>query len=418
MNRRDAIRVLGGLAIATGPLASHRAWAQDNSPIRLGLITSLSGPAASGGQPMQLGVQIAVDQINQAGGVNGRQLELLVRDDKAKPTDGAIVTRELTGEGVNLLLGVASSSVALGISAMLEQENALLISCAAHSEKLTKENFVRNYFRVTDNPYMRMRAMAKMAAERYPQITSWGSVIPDHEYGRTTWGCFQDGLLEFYPGLASAAPSISQPVLTSYGAADYRTAITQAMSLPAEGFLVAVYGSDAVTYFKQAEPYGFFQKAKLIFDPANETIVARAMRQSLPEMWVGAHWSAPAFEDVAVSRELQAEAVRRTNDPLTTGFMAEGHAAVMAYAAAVQAAGTTDTQAVRGALENVTFGTATGPRRFRKEDHQAVKPVVISRMRGSSTASQGFEIVETILIDGADVIDPPTPGQPLQLRKA
>jgi len=422
MDRRDVLKTLGVVAgtgaVGTTSLLSATAWAQTNQPIKLGFISSLSGPVAPLGQPMLLGAQIAVDQINKAGGVNGRKLELVVRDDKAKPADATVAARELAGSGVNMLLGVVSSSVALAISAMLEQEKALLITCAAHSEKLTKENFVRNYFRVTDNPYMRQRALAKMGAQRYSGIDRWTGIIPDHEYGRTTWGCFEDGLREFYPSLAKKQPIITQPVKTQYGAPDYRSGIAAAMAIPAEGFMVSVYGGDAVTLYKQAEAFGFFKKAKVIIDSANEFIVAKAMKKDLPDMWVGSHWYAGAFEDVAVSRELQAEAVRRTNDPLTMGFLSEGHAAVMAYAKALQAAGSTDTQAVLSALESVTFETATGPRNFRKEDHQAIKPVVMYRLRGSAKSSDGFEVVDVIRIPGEDVIDPATPGKALTLRTA
>lgn len=420
MNRRNVVKALGAGAgvVGAGSLLSARAWAQDNGPVRIGFISSLSGAQAPLGQPMLLGAQIAVDQINAAGGVNGRKLELVVRDDKAKPADASVAARELAGSGVNMLCGVVSSSVALAISAMLEQEKALLITCAAHSDKLTKENFVRNYFRVTDNPYMRQRALAKMAAERYPQVDRWSGIIPDHEYGRTTWTCFEDGLLEFYPSVAKKKPTITQPVKTPYGAPDYRSGITAAMSVPAEGFMVSAYGGDAVTLYKQAGPFGFFRKAKLIIDSANEFIVAKAMKEELPEMWVGSHWYAGAFEDVATSRELQAEAVRRTNDKLTMGFLSEGHAAVNAYAKAVQTAGSTETQAVLQAMENITFDTATGPRRFRKEDHQAIKPVIMYRLRGSEKSPDGFEIVEFVKVPGEDVIDPPTPGKPLKLRTA
>ena len=422
MDRRNVLKTLG-IAAGTGAvgassLVGTAAWAQANQPIKLGFISSLSGAQAPLGQPMLLGAEIAVDQINKAGGVNGRKLELVVRDDKAKPADATVAARELAGSGVNLMLGVVSSTVALAINAMLEQEKAILITCAAHSEKLTKESFVRNYFRVTDNPYMRERALAKMAAQRYAAVDRWTGIIPDHEYGRTTWGCFEDGLLEFYPSVAKKKPTITQPVKTPYGAPDYRSGIIAAMAIPAEGFFVSVYGGDAVTMFKQAEAFGFFKKAKVIIDSANELIVAKAMKQDLPDMWVGSHWYAGAFQDVAVSRELQAEAVRRTKDPLTMGFLAEGHAAVMAYAKAVQAAGSTETQAMIKALESVTFETATGPRNFRKEDHQAIKPVVMYHLRGSAKSSDGFEVLEHVRIPGADVIDPPTPGKPLVLRTA
>ena len=178
-----------------------------------------------------------------------------------------------------------------------------------------------------------------------------------------------------------------------------------------------MYGGDAVTLYKQAEPFGFFKKAKLVIDSSNEFIVARAMKQSFPEMWIGTHWYSGAFEDVPASKALYAEAAARSKETMIGGFVSESHAAVMAYAKAIQAAGSTDTDAVIAALENVTFDSATGPRKFRKEDHQAIKPVIMYKVRGSATASVGYEVLDFIKINGADVIDPPTPGKALQLRK-
>jgi branched-chain amino acid transport system substrate-binding protein len=420
-SRRDFLKasVAGASLAALGtPLAARRAWAQAKAsgPLKLGFISSLSGAQAPLGQPMLAGAQIAVDQINKAGGVGGRPLELVVRDDMAKPADATVAARELAGSGVNMLFGVVSSSVALALTAMLQQEKAILITCAAHSDKLTKENFNRNYFRVTDNPYMRGRAMTKALAERYPKVTQWSGLIPDHEYGRTTWACFKEGLNEFYPSVAKVKPSIVEAIKTQYGAPDYRSSITAAMAQPSEGWFVSVYGGDAVTLFQQAQPYGFYKKAKVIADSANEFIVAKAMKQNFPEMWIGAHWYAGAFESVPMSQELYKEYVARTNDRYPTGFVAEAHAAVYAYAAAVQRAGSNETDAVVGALEGMTWDTASGPRTFRKEDHQAIKPVVFYRVRGSASSSDGFEVVEFATVPGEEVIDEPTPGKPLKFR--
>lgn len=401
-----------GLA-ALGP--ARRARAQAKGPIKLGFISSLSGAQAPLGQPMLAGAQIAVDQINKAGGVNGRMLELVVRDDLAKPADGAVASRELAAQGVNMQFGIVSSSVALAISAILQQEKAILITCAAHSDKLTKENFTRNYFRVTDNPYMRGRAMTKMLAERYPKVTAWSGLIPDHEYGRTTWVCFKEGLNEFYPKVTGAKPSITEAIKTQYGAADYRNNIVTAMSQPSEGYFVSVYGGDAVTLFQQAAPYGFFKKAKVVADSANEFIVAKAMKQNFPEMWVGAHWYAGAFENVPMSQSLYKEYLTRTGDRYPTGFVSEAHAAVHAYAEAVKKTGSTETDAIVSAMEGLTWDTATGRRTFRKEDHQCIKPVVFYRLRGASNAD-GFEVAEFATVPGESVIDEATPGQPLKFR--
>ncbi len=414
-NRRNLMK-LAAAAAGSQTFASTMARAQDRGPIKLGFISSLSGSQAPLGQPMLLGAQIAVDQINQAGGVLGRKLELVVRDDKAKPADATVAARELVGSGVNLHFGVVSSAVALALIAMLEQEKTVLITCAAHSDKLTKENFNRHYFRVTDNPYMRSRFMARGAAERYGSVLSWSGLIPDHEYGRTTWNCFEEGLLEYYPALTHKQPKITPPIKTQYGATDYRNVIGSAMALPAEGFLNAAYGGDAVTLFKQAKPYGFFNKAKIIIDPANEFILAKAMKQDLPDYWGGSHWYFGAFQDVPMNNAVFAEYKKRTGDDFPTGFVGEGHAAVMAYAKAIQESGSTQTQAVIPALEGVKFDTTCGPRYFRKEDHQAVKAMAMYRLRGSKTAPAGFEVVEYVKMAGEDFIDPPSPGKPLAFK--
>ncbi|WP_426990882.1 ABC transporter substrate-binding protein [Cupriavidus sp. 30B13] len=418
LKRRDVLKIVGaGAAVAgSGTLLGGVARAQSKDPLKIGFISSLTGAQAPIGQPMLLGAQIAVDQVNQAGGVNGRKLELVIRDDKAKPADATVAARELAGSGVNLQMGVVSSAVALALTAMLEQEKAVLITCAAHSDKLTKENFSRNYFRVTDNPYMKLRFMARALAERYGAVSRWSGLVPDHEYGRTTWNCFEEGLLEYYPSVAKKEPSISQALKTQYGATDYRNVIGSAMGLPADGFFVSVYGGDAVTLFKQAQPYGFFRKAKVVVDPANEFVVAKAMKRELPEMWCGSHWYAGAFEDLPLSNAVLKEHVRRTNDPYPTGWVGEGHAAVMAYVKAIQEAGGTGTQAIVKALEGVTFDTVCGPRHFRREDHQAIKPLIMYRLRGSRTAAAGFEVLEYIKMPGQDFVDPPTPGKPLSFR--
>lgn len=417
-DRRKFIKTagVGAAMLGSGVFPLRSAIASSEGPIRLGFISSMTGAQAPLGQPMLMGAQIAVDQINAAGGVLGRKLELVVRDDKARPNDATVAAREISGEGVKLLLGVVSSSVALALNAMLQQEKQTLITCAAHSDRLTKENFNRNYFRVTDNPYMRMCFMSRALADRNPAVTAWGGIVPDHEYGRTTWNCFEEGLREHYAKVGGDH-TISSPLRTQYGATDYRNIIGSAMGLPAEGFFVSVYGGDAVTLFQQARPYGFFTKAKVIVDSANEFIVAKAMKHAMPEMWVGTHWYHGAFTDVKASNDLFEEYKKRTNgDAYPDGWLAEGHAAVMAYARAIQEAGNLDTDTIVSALEGITFETAAGPRHFRKEDHQAIKPLIMYRLRGSKEADVGFEVLEYIKLPGEDYIDDPTPGVPLAFK--
>ena len=95
------------------------------------------------------------------------------------------------------------------------------------------------------------------------------------------------------------------------------------------------------------------------------------------------------------------------------GFLAEGHAAVLAYAAALKSAPDGTVDSLRSALEGLVFETATGTRTLRAEDHQAIKPVVTYRVRGADNAD-GIEVMEYRVIDGALTIEPPSPGQAIQ----
>lgn len=411
-NRRNLLKFLGaGAAVsALGMPYVSRAQGQ---PYKLGFVGALSGPSEPLGAPMLEGARIAAEEINAAGGINGSMIELLVRDSKGRPDTGTIAARELVGEGANLLLGVVSSAVALGINGILQQENAVLITCAAHSLRLTHEDFNRHYFRITDNPYMRQRAQAKLVAELYPDTTAWGGLIPDHEYGRSTWDSFRHGLQQFYPEIAGKTPQISEPILTSYNSSDYRNYIGSAMRDPMVGTFVSLYGGDAITMYQQAKPYGFFERKKPIVDSANEFIVARAMKAEMPEMWVGTHWYNGAFEGNEVNDRLYAKYVERTGNKYADGFLAEGHAAVIAYAEALRKTGEAETAAVIDALEGLSFETATGSRTIRKEDHQTIKPVILYNLRGSPNGD-GIEVLEHRVIDGAEVIEPATPGAPVQ----
>jgi len=412
-NRRDAIKVFGA-GLAAGAIAAPAVARAQSAPYKLGFISALSGPSEPLGRPMLMGAEIAVEEINAAGGINGRRLELAVRDSKAKPDVATVATRELVGEGCNMLLGTVSSAVALAISGMLQQENAILITCAAHSMRLTHENFNRNYFRITDNPFMRQGAQAKLMAELHPDVPAWGGLIPDHEYGRSTWEAFKYGLNRFYPKIANRTPEIADPIFTQYGGSDYRNYVASAMRSKARGMFVSLYGGDAVTLFQQARPYGFFEKKSPIVDSANEFIVARAMRAETPDMWVGSHWYFGAFKGNPINDRLYAAYVARTGDTFPDGFLSEGHAAVMAYAAALKkTGGDASTPAVIDALSGLTFDSATGPRTIRAEDHQAIKPVVQYRLRGAKTP-EGFEVVDFRVVPGAEVIEPPTPGAPVQ----
>lgn len=407
----------GGLALVAGCAASP-VWAQSNAPIRIGLLTPLSGPQQIVGMAVKNGAEVAITQINKAGGVLGRPLELVVRDDKASPAAAVAAAKELLADRINFHIGSISSAVALALVPVMQQEGGILITSGAGTEKLNHENYSPNVFRVGDPPDTRGRAMAKLMAERYPDVLRWTGMIPDHEYGRTTWSIFVDGLLEFYPAITGRRPEIVDPVLLPYGAADYRSGITAMMRRSADGLYNSTYGGDAVTLFQQAAGFGMVKRFKVVCDSSNEFLVARALKGAGFPHWSALHYYPAVNKGNPVNDQFIADYIAKTDDPEPLGVVGEAHAGIQALARAIQAAGSTETAAVIARLKGLSWQSVTGPRTIRPEDNQAVKDVEIIHLEPDASVAAGYRMTEYIRVDGNSVILPPSPGRAPALRKA
>lgn len=405
-----------GAAGASALALPQLALAQ-SGPLRIGLITPLSGPQEFIGTYVKNGAEVAVDQINKAGGILGRQVALEIRDDKANPAAALAAARELLGMGVNLHVGGISSAVVLALTPVMAQEKGVHLTCGAGTEKLNHEAYSENMFRPGDSPDARGRAQARLMAEKYPNVTRWTGLIPDHEYGRTMWSIFVDGLLEFYPAIAKKKPEILDPILMPYGVSDYRNGITAALRVQADGCFNATYGGDAITMFQQARGFGLMQRYKVVCDAANEFLVARGMKQQLPPQWTGMHYYAAANKGNAMSDRFVADYLAKTKDPEPLGWAAEAHSAIYALARAAEKGKSTETKSMIASLKGLTWDTVTGPRTMRAEDNQAVKDVELVFLEPAS-GEKGYAVTQYVKVDGKASILPPAPGQKLKLRSA
>lgn len=291
-SRRALLGAVAGTA-AGGWLGRsiHAAGAARPMPIRIGCLTSLSGPQEALGRSMLNGAQIAADQINAARGALGRVIEIIEADIRTDTDRSVAMARALTDGGVNLLCGMVTSDAALAVAPVLQSLGAVLITCAAASEKLTHEAFTANLFRVTDQTCMRNRAQARLMAERYPEVTDWSAIIPDNEYGRSACAAFRDGLLESYPTLAKREVRLAEPVVAQSGSTDFTAQLATLKENGAEGLFIAVYGDDAVLLFRQVRHAGLLRQVKVLADSTNEFLVPLELASMTPEnLWLGMGW--------------------------------------------------------------------------------------------------------------------------------
>lgn len=140
-----------GFALASTTLTGQ-ALAQSGEPIKLGLVTALSGQSALAGESITRGMQIAIDEINAKGGLlGGRKLELVRRDDEANPAKGVIAARELIyREKVAVVFGGLDTPVSMAIVPLINQEKVPFMGPWAAGTGITKNGAEANYaFRVS-----------------------------------------------------------------------------------------------------------------------------------------------------------------------------------------------------------------------------------------------------------------------------
>lgn len=125
--------------------------AQAVEPIKVGLVAALSGQSAKSGEALTRGLSIAIDEVNAAGGVLGRPLELVRRDDESNPSKGMLAARELIQrEKVTLLFGGLDTPVSLAIVPLANQLKVPFMGIWAAGTKITENGAADNYvFRVS-----------------------------------------------------------------------------------------------------------------------------------------------------------------------------------------------------------------------------------------------------------------------------
>jgi branched-chain amino acid transport system substrate-binding protein len=185
MKRRTVLELGAGLAAAA---AIGRASAQQG-PIRIGELNSYKNfPAFL--EPYRRGWELATEEINAAGGVLGRKIEIVSRDDNGTPGDAVRVAEELLSrENCAFLIGTFPSNVGLAVSDFARQRKTLFIAAEPLTDKIVWDSGNRYTYRLRCSTYMQTAMLipdaAKLAKKR------WAIAYPNYEYGQSATAAFK-----------------------------------------------------------------------------------------------------------------------------------------------------------------------------------------------------------------------------------
>lgn len=414
IQRRTLLKgAMATAALSAVPVVGARAQGQT---IRIGFIGPLSGAMQIVGNPMFFGAKVAVDNINAAGGIGGKMLELVIRDDKGDPAQSVAAARELVGSGINMLVGVPLTATALAVNGILASVDAVLMGAGSGEEALTHEQFSGHYFPTVPNNYTRNSALAKVMVEKYPDVTTWTSIYPDVTVGKSSWDRMAHSLKQHYAA-AGKEITILDPVKTKYGATDFKNQIVELMASPATGLHNVLFGNDGVTFFKQAKEFGLDTKFGGISEQSLDMDLPKTLKGGMTaNTWSASFWRPEAAQDSAASKALFDAYVKETGDNFPHGFNSTANTGICAYAAAIEATGgDTATPAIIAALKAAKFDCPTGMAYFRPEDHQIISNGAFFNAKPDGADSNGWAMGDVVKVGYEGLASPATPGQEFKL---
>jgi branched-chain amino acid transport system substrate-binding protein len=398
---------LAGLVLgaALGMVSSALAGAQP--PIRIGEINSYSGIAAGFTLPYRQAVEMAVEEVNASGGLLGRRVEVLFRDDKGNPAEAVKHAQELVAsEKVNLLAGTFLSHVGLAVSDFARQNKVLFVAAEPLTEALTWSKGNRYTFRVRPNTHSQGRMLADRAAKL--PYKKWAVIGPNYEYGRRAWETFWARLKELKPDVQVVGEH--WPTLAKIEPGGYVTAL---LGQQPEAIYVSLFGSDWIAFVREANKRGLFQKAFFVGILLGEPEYMDPLKLEAPEgmLVTGYPWydiQAPAH------KEFVAKFVKKTDKSPVVGSLV-GYLTFHSIFAAIRKAGTAETEKLVAALEGLQVETPIGAITYRPFDHQSTMGAWVGTTKLDSKRGVGI-MVNWEYVSGERVL--PTEAEVRRMREA
>lgn len=319
-----------------------------STPIRIGEINSYTAiPAFT--VPYRMGWQLAVDQINAAGGILGRKLEVISHDDAGKPPDAIRLAGALLDESrVDLLAGGFLSNVGLAISDVARQRRRLFVASEPLTDALVWEQGHRYCFRLRPSTYMQVAMLVddavKLGAKR------WATVSPNYEYGQSLVKWFKALMAQRQPGIEFVAEQ--WPALGRIDAG--ATAAALAQSRP-DAIFNGTFGPDLTNFVRQGNTRGLFEKRGVVSVLTGEPEYLEPLGDETPEGWIVTGWPVESVTDTHNKAFIDAYRAKFNEMPKMGSVV--GHATITAIAAGIAKTGSVDTEAMADGFKGATFPT-------------------------------------------------------------
>jgi branched-chain amino acid transport system substrate-binding protein len=313
-----------------------------------------------------------VEEINGSGGVLGRKLELVIRDDGGNPGDAVRVAEELIArEQVKVLMGTFASHVGLAVSNLAAQRKVLFVASEPLTDKIVWDNGNRYTFRLRPSTYMQTAMLIPEAAKLKKK--RWAIVYPNYEYGQSATRWFKELLSKAQPGVEFVAEQA--PPLGKIDAGAVAQALADARP---DAIFSSLFGPDLARFVREGNTRGLFNDRVVFNLLGGEPEYLDPLKDEAPQGWYVTGYPWDQIRTPEHKRFLDAYQKRWKDYPRLGSVV--GYSALYAVANAIRKAKSTDTEALIAALRGMEMATPFGPIVWRPLDHQSTMGAYVGRL--------------------------------------
>jgi branched-chain amino acid transport system substrate-binding protein len=394
--------LMGALTLLS--LATLQMPAQAQNVIKIGEINSYKAQPAFL-EPYKKGMDLAIEEINASGGINGKKLELIIRDDNATPGDAVRAAEELLSrEKVDVLTGSFLSHIGLALTDFAKQKKVFFLASEPLTDKIVWQNGNRYTFRLRTSTYMQVAMLVPEAAAMKKK--RWAVIYPNYEYGQSAAATFKELLKAAQPDVefvAEQAPPL--------GKVDSGSVVQALADAKPDAIFNVLFAADLAKFVREGNTRGLFKGREVVSLLTGEPEYLDPLKEETPNGWIVTGYPWYGIQTPEHKAFYNAYNSKFKDYPRLGSVI--GYSAIKSLAAGMKKANSTDTEKLITAFRGLSVVTPYGPITYRAQDHQSTMGVYVGRTKNDN--GKGV-MVDYRYLDGAKF--QPTDAEVKKLRAA
>ena len=364
-------KLIGATALVS--LMAPLAHAQGT--IKIGEINSYKAQPAFL-EPYKKGMDLAIEEINAAGGVNGKKLELIIRDDNANPGEAVRAAEELfSREKVDVLTGSFLSHIGLALTDFAKQKKIFFLASEPLTDKIVWQNGNRYTYRLRSSTYMQVAMLVPEAVAMKKK--RWAIVYPNYEYGQSAAASFKELLKAAQPDVefvAEQAPPL--------GKVDSGSVVQAMADAKPDAIFNVLFGADLAKFVREGNTRGLFKGREVVSLLTGEPEYLDPLKEETPNGWVVTGYPWYGIQTPEHKAFYNAYNSKYKDYPRLGSVV--GYSAIKSLAEGMKKANSTETEKLIAAFKGLNVMTPFGPAIYRAQDNQSTMGAYVGRTKNDN----------------------------------